>query len=162
MSTTEISAAQAAERLGLTQQAIGQWAAKPGAPVRKAGTRVYVAWPAFARWREERLTAQAREEASGGDYEKERTRKMAAEATIAEYELAKLQGSMVTVEDSAKALGRILDLLMARLRAMPPRLGHLGHDAEEAIEAEIESLIEELHSFDEDVLEEPAGEAVAA
>jgi phage terminase Nu1 subunit (DNA packaging protein) len=161
MKNEEISATDAASRLGLTAQAIGQWTAKSGAPARREGARVFVQWPAFARWREEQLIAKAREEERSGDYERERTRKMAAEASIAELELAKLQGELVTVTDYGEALGRVLDRLTARLRALPLRLSHIGTDAETAAEAEIERVITELNAFDEDVLDEPAHDDAA-
>ncbi|WP_434480976.1 hypothetical protein [Gemmatimonas sp.] len=150
---TEISASQAAERLGLTAQAIGQWSAKPDAPVRREGARVFVRWPAFARWREAHLVEQAKREAStDGDFEQHRTRKMAAEASLAEITLAKEQGQLVSVDDYGEALGRVLDVCMARLRALPPRMGHHGPDVERDLEREIEDIVNNLHSWDGDAL----------
>ena len=60
----EESAATAARYLGLTAQAVGMWAKRPGAPARVDGKRVWVQWPAFARWREEELCRQRVEEAT--------------------------------------------------------------------------------------------------
>jgi phage terminase Nu1 subunit (DNA packaging protein) len=161
--TDEIRAAEAAARLGLTAQAIGQWAAKSGAPVRKDGTALWLKWPAFARWREEQQVKNALAElAPTVSLDEARTRKALAEAELAELDVAKARGEFVSVADFEAALARVLDRLMARLRAMPLRLSHLGVDAETAAEAEIERVITELHGFDEDVLDEPADEAKEA
>lgn len=155
----EISATQAADRLGLTKQAIGLWCAKPGAPVRKEGTRVFVRWPDFARWREQELQASAkRDEPEAGSFA---DRRRAAEARLAEIQmerdeiaLARERGEVVAVADYEAALGTVLDRLVARLRGLPARLEHLGPEAEAAVEAEAERLIEELQGWDEDVVEE--------
>ncbi len=159
--TGEISAAEAARRLGLTDQAVGQWAAKPGAPVRRQGTRVYVRWPDFARWREQELVAGAKKEAPAGSNAERRSAAEARSAEIAlelrEIELAERLGQVVAVEDYGRALGTILDQLSARLRGLGPRLARFGPEVEAAVEAEAERVITELHAWDDDVLdEEPA------
>lgn len=165
----EISAAQAAERLGLTKQAIGLWCVKPGAPMRREGTRVYVRWPDFARWREQELVAGAKKTAPEGSFVE---RRQAADARAAEIqmelgeiELAEKRGEVVAVADYEQALARVLDRLTARLRAMPVRLSHLGPEVEAAAEAETERVVKELNGFDEDVVddtESDAGEDLAA
>ena len=154
-----ITAVQAAERLGLTAQAVGQWASRPGAPVVKDGTRVYVQWPGFARWREQELVRQAKAEAAPTvSLDEARTRKALAEAELAEMDLAVRRGDLVGVSDYEAALARVLDRLMARLRAMPVRLAHLGDECEAAVEAEVEAVIVELSQMDEDVVDEPPPE----
>ena len=55
----EIPSAEAAKRLCVTQQALGMWTNRPGAPVRRDGTRVWVRWPEFMRWREQELVRVA-------------------------------------------------------------------------------------------------------
>jgi hypothetical protein len=147
----EIRLTEVAKRLGMTVQGAGQWAARPGAPVRKDGTAVWCSWPAFARWREDELVA----EAMPGDLDALRARKLAAEARMAEIDLAQREGEVVLVADYSKALGRVLDLLMSRLRSLPISLSaQLGPDAESAAEVEVERIIVELAAFDEDVLED--------
>ncbi len=152
----EISAVDAAQRLGMTQQSIGMWCSRPGAPARKQGTRVFVQWPAFARWREGQLVEQGKKEVTGdADFEQHRTRKMAAEAGLAELELAKAQGEFVAVADYEKAIGVVLDHAMARLRAIPVRLSHLGQAVEASAETEVERIVLEMSGFDDDVVEIP-------
>lgn len=103
-----------------------------------------------------------RESAPQVSLDEARTRKALAEAELAELEVAKARGEFVSVADYETALGRVLDTLTARLRAMPVRLGHFGGDVEEALEAEVESVIVELSQMDEDVIDEPADEAKEA
>lgn len=156
---TEVSASQAAERLGLTKQAIGLWCAKPGAPVRKEGTRVFVRWPDFARWREQELQAAAKKpEAEQGSLADRRAEAETRAAEIAlaraELALARDRGEVVSVADFGAALGRALDLVVGRVRAMPSQLEHLGPEVERAVEAEAERIIAELQAFDTDVIDE--------
>jgi hypothetical protein len=160
--TGEITLTDAANRLHMTQQGLGQWTARPGAPIRKDGTRVWVQWPAFMRWREQELVRVAVKDANPGDLDSARTRKANAEAELAEIEVAKARGEVVSVADYEAALARVLDRLTARLRALPVRLAHLGSDAEAAAEAEAERIVVELSTFDEDVIDEPEPAKVAA
>ncbi len=157
-----ITAAEAARRLGLTAQAIGLWAAKPGAPCTKENTRVVVRWPDFARWREDVLIAnatsalrerlaKASDQQPGGD---PIVRKQLADATKAEIEVALLERSVVPVDD-AEAV--IVDLL-TRLRhgllsfprtAAPKILGAKSmQDLEYRLDAEIRRLMEVLSAPD--------------
>lgn len=91
-----------------------------------------------------------------------RTRKALAEAEMVEIEVARARGEVVSVEDSAKVLGTVLDRLTARLRALPVRLAHLGELVEQEAEAEAELIIAELSEFSGDVLAEPDHEDKAA
>jgi len=149
----EILASECARRLGITQQSVGAWAVRPGAPARADGTNVYVQWPAFARWREQERVRQAKEEAAPLSLIEAQTRRAVAQAKEAELDLAEREGQLVTVADYETALGRLLDRLMARLRAVPVRLAHHGPEVEAALEREVETMIVELSAFDEDVLE---------
>lgn len=161
----ELSVTEVAEKLGISYQAVGVWAAKPGAPTRSAGTKVWLKWPAFARWREQQMVETARREASPTvSLDEARTRKALAEAELAEIELAKARGEVVALSDYEAALGRILDRLSARLRALPVRLLHLGPEVETAAESEAERIVEELHAWNEDVVEDtptPAAQEAA-
>ena len=158
----EISAGEASKRLGMTAQAIGQWCSRPGAPARRIGQRVWVRWPDFARWREQELVRQARADAAPVSLDDARARKANAEAELAELDVAKARGEWVSVADYERALGRILDIEVARLRALPVRLAYLGQAVEAAAEAEIERVIVEMSAFDEDVADEPAAAERAA
>lgn len=158
-----MSATQAAERLGITAQAIGMWARRPGAPVRFEGRRTWLEWPAFARWREAELLAEATRDAQPRSLEEARIRKALAEAELAEIEVAKSRGEYVAVEDYERAVGVVLDRVTARLRSLPPRLERFGVEVESVLEREIEAVIAEMHAEDQDVVDESpdAGEVSA-
>ena len=158
----EITLADAASRLHMTGQGIGQWTARPGAPIRKDGQRVFVQWPAFMRWREQELVRVAVKDANPVDFETARTRKASADAELAEIEVAKARGDVVSVADYEAALGRILDREMARLRALSVRLAHLGPAVEDAVEREVEQIIVEMSHYDDDVIDEPEPARAAA
>ncbi len=145
--------------MGLTVQSVGAWAKQSGAPVSADGKRYQVLWPAFARWRESELLKRARLDAAPGDYDRERTRKMAADASLSELQLAKERGALVTIDDYSDALGRVLDLLTARLRATPVRFSHFSTEVEAFAEAEVERIIVEMAEFDDDILPEPEEQA---
>ena len=146
----EITLTEAARRLGLSVQATGMWARKPNAPARAEGRSVWVQWPAFARWREAELIAAA----LPGDVDALRAEKLKVEIDHARLALARDQGQLVTVADYERALGIMLDRLVARLRALPVRLAHLGDAVEEEADREIEALLTELRTMDEDALPE--------
>lgn len=120
------------------------------------GTRVWVQAAAFLRWREKELVFQAIKELTPTvSLDEARTRKALAEAEMVEIEVAKARGEVVSIEDSAKVIGTVLDRLTARLRALPVRLAHLGELVEQAAESEAELIIAELSEFGDDVLPEP-------
>jgi transcriptional regulator len=130
----------------------------PGAPVRRDGASVFVRWPDFRIWREERLSKR-KEPAADTEKDSAFKRRAIAEARNAEIAqarneiaLAKELAEVVSVDDYGAALGTILDRLSARLRAMGVRLSHLGPEAESAIEDEAERIIDELSHWDDDVL----------
>lgn len=150
----EISATEMAKRLAITPQALSAWTKRSGAPVRVEGRRVWCRDGAFQRWREEQMVALAGQEAQPTDLDAARARKANADAEVSELALAKARGQMVTVEDYGEAMGRMLDILVARLRAMPSLLSGYGIEVEQAVEKEVEDLILELHNFDQDVLPE--------
>lgn len=144
----EIALSEAATRLGLTLQAAGMWARRAGAPARADGRRVWVAWPAFARWREQALI----EAAMPNDIDVLRGERLRLEIETARLELAKRQGLFVTVDDFGRAFGVILDRLVARARALPVRLAHLGDVVEAEAEREVEAMLTELRELTDDVL----------
>lgn len=157
--TGEILLAEAARKLELTSQGVGQFAAKPGAPVRKAGARVYVRWPEFMRWREQELCRQAVAEATktlreqldratgtpGGD---PMLRKMTADARKAEIDVELLERSVIKVADAESVIEKLLTDLRAQLIPFPrtaaPKL--LGaktiHELEQRLDSEVQRVME--------------------
>ena len=151
-----ITSAEAARSLRMTPQSLSAWTKRPEAPVRVDGTRVWVRDPDLFRWRDETLKRPARAAlAPTLSLAEARTRKALAEAELAELEVAKSRGEFVAVADYEKALARILDQEMARLRALSVRLAHLGPEAEAAVETEVERMVNEMAEYDSDVVDEP-------
>jgi hypothetical protein len=154
----EILASDVAERLGLTAQAIGQWTIKPGAPVRRDGTRVYVRYPEFARWREQELARQAAEDATRGLRQQlERIqegdpafRKLQGEARKIEIEVELLERSVVRTEDALGQVEKLLTDLRAALVPFPRTAASklIGAksvlDMEQRLHAEVVRLMDTL------------------
>jgi hypothetical protein len=103
----EILASEAAKHLGLTAQSIGQWTIKPGAPVRRVGTRVFVRWPEFARWRERELVQTAVRENAGPDLAAAVLRKAVADARRAELAADRQAGELAPVSEMDAAVERL-------------------------------------------------------
>jgi len=106
----------------MTPQALGRWASRPGAPVELVKGKPWCVWPDFPKWRDAETAAQIRKESSPGDFEEARTRKMAAEAELAEMELARERGELVAVVDVGARLARVLERVRARFVAFPGKL----------------------------------------
>lgn len=122
----EVSATECARHLALTQQAVGMWASRPGAPVRKSGTRVWIRFQDFARWREQELIRTETEklrtqiaEATAVDGGHPAMRKLMAEARKAEIEVALLERSVVRVDEALGEMERVFTELRNGLLPFP-------------------------------------------
>lgn len=119
----------------MTAQALGRWTDRPGAPVELVKGRPQCIWPDFPKWREAELLRKEREAAAPGDLKEAQTRKMAAEAELAEMELATARGAMVAVTDVAGRLAKILERVRSRFVAVPGKLAPRLVGVETAMEA---------------------------
>ena len=163
MSERWISLNQLAEETGLAVRTLQYIRAQePAVLVTRQRKAMEYRQPDCAIALRKREAEKAVTEANPGDLDTARTRKANAEAELAEIEVAKARGEVVSVADYEAALARVLDRLTARLRAMPVRLAHLGTDAELAAETEAERIVVELAAFDEDVIDEPEPAKAAA
>ena len=163
--TRWVSMAQLADEVGLVSRTLQLIRAKePSVLVyRERGSRVEYKQPDCAIALRNREAEKVRREAAPAvSLDEARTRKALAEAELAEMEVARARGETVSIADYEAALGRLLDRLTARLRAVPVRLSHLGVEVEAAAEAEAERVVVELSQFDEDVLDEPTDAAQVA
>lgn len=155
-----------AAEVGLTTRALSLIRGEPGVLSWRTDARgrtVYRQPDCSISLRAREAARARRQSAPTVTLDEARTRKALAEAELAELEVAGARGEVVAIADYEAALGRILDRLCARLRAVPVRLAHLGPEVEAAAEAEAERIVEELHAWDEDVVEvaEPPVEAPA-
>ncbi len=90
----------------------------------------------------------------GSTYDVERTRKMAADARIAEIELRKVEGELVIAEEVVDAWTSVVGAVKARLLSIPTKAAPIVANETEAGECQIilEDLInealEELSNYD--------------
>jgi phage terminase Nu1 subunit (DNA packaging protein) len=106
------------------------------------------------RWREERA---AQGNGTPTDYLEAQTRKMAAEAELAEIKLAKERGDAVSIRDTEKAWSNIMVNFRAKMLTLPQRLAPIlvGQSNERAIagmlKEEIYQALDELSRMTVDV-----------
>lgn len=87
-------------------------------------------------------------------YDEARTRKVAAEAEIAELELAKVRGELALVQDVVKAWQDVLAALKAKLLALPTKMGPMlaaetdAGDIQRQIEDQLRECLNELSNYD--------------
>ena len=90
----------------------------------------------------------------GSTYDVERTRKMAADARIAEIELRKVEGELVVAEEVVDAWTGVVGAVKARLLSIPTKAAPIVANENQAGECQIilEDLInealEELSNYD--------------
>ena len=90
----------------------------------------------------------------GGTYDQARTRRVNAEAQIAELELAKVKGELVVAEDVVKAWEDILGAIKGKLLSIPSKAAPIVASENDAGKCQIicEDLInealEELSNYD--------------
>jgi len=87
-------------------------------PTKKTGKGHLYAWPECGEWYIEDIRRQERDTAPPDETEA-RTRKLVAEAAMSEYELERLEGRMITVEDAQAEVRRSDERVRARLLAVP-------------------------------------------
>lgn len=154
-----IGVAEAAYRLGMTDQAVRMWGAKPGAPVIYERGRQQYVWPDFARWYREQLGRDRRAERPR-DLEEAKVRKLAAEAERAELELAKARGEVLPIAAVVALVRAAYDVVRARLVALPARLAPevLGlervRDAVPVIERAVDEILRSLAEDRQTAVEE--------
>lgn len=142
---------EAAERLGISAQALGMWMKRPGAPVEVAGKKSYCLWPDFPRWREKELDKQARAESRQEDRPTELNdairRRAIAEAVIAELAAAEKERTLLHVGVHEEVVGTFCDRMRGALVNMPSNyavdLERAGVPADQA-QAILERISEDL------------------
>lgn len=98
-------------------------------------------------------------------YDEARTRKVAAEAAIAELELAKVRNELVLVGDVVKAWDDVLSAMKAKLLSLPTKMGPILSPETDAgviqkkLEEQIRDCLDELSNYDP--LSDPSGASIA-
>lgn len=116
MAKKEASQTEIAEILGLTTRQIRNLEGE-GMPHRAEGNRKLYPLPGAVQWYYQREIARA----MPTDFEEAKARKMAAEAALAELELAQAEGRIVTVDDMEKMLSSPLYRLRAKMLSLPSK-----------------------------------------
>ena len=110
---------EATRRLGLTHQAAGTWASRPGAPIEMVAGKRLLVWPDFPRWRDEQLREGAKRELRPSSLEGHRQRREGADADLRELELAERRGQLMRVELHVKTLADAYGRVRAKLVNLP-------------------------------------------
>jgi terminase small subunit / prophage DNA-packing protein len=115
--------------LNVSRGTVDRWL-KQGCPFieradRNRGREWQLSLPDVVEWRERRAVEQAIGDTSKLDIDEARRRKVAAEAALAELELAKQRGQVVSVEVAMQVVGDQLSVCRSRLLSMPNKIGPL-------------------------------------
>lgn len=112
-----LSQSQLAKRLCLSTRQVHNLADE-GMPSVSDGSKRWYEWESCFSWYVEYKQRQS----APADAEEAKARKLAAEARLAELELAAKEGTMVTVEDAAQAVEAKLEGLRSSLVTLPQRI----------------------------------------
>jgi len=126
--------------LGVSTQTVRSWE-RQGMPVLSKTSRGHAAQYNTAeviRWRGEQLTLAAGGDADAMDWEEARRRKTAAEAALAEMDVAQRRGELVEVASVGQLVTEEYATVRANILAMP---GELAPDLEHLTVLEIEELL---------------------
>jgi len=153
-----VSGAEAARRIGITPQAIGLWAAKPGAPVRMTDGKLEYQWPAFARWREQELVGGTRARSNG--LAEAEQRKMTAGARKLELEVAQLEATLMPVSVHERRLRERCEELAGRVKGLNQwvlkiRAARTEDDADRIAEQMEDHLLAALRGAADEIPDEP-------
>jgi hypothetical protein len=139
----EYTVGEAAEALGMSSASVSQWVNRAPPDVwRKAGSKRVLLWPAFPVW----YRAELQKNSAPADLDEARRRKLAAEAELAELQLERERGALLTVADFRRELGDALDLVRSRVTAMTARLAPqvVGLSSVAEAQAAIDPLVREI------------------
>lgn len=135
-----VSQLELASLFGVSVVTVRAWQRK-GLPVLEKGGRgkpsIYNT-AAVARWREEQAALAASGDTSAMDMDEARRRKTAAEAALAEMDLAIRRGEYVLIEEVGAAVEAEYATIRANFSSMP---GDISGDLEHLRASEIEELL---------------------
>jgi phage terminase Nu1 subunit (DNA packaging protein) len=149
---------ETAALLGVTRQSVDRWM-KAGCPyVERADPRTGKQWqlslPDVVAWREKRAVEAAVGDTSKLDLEEAKRRKTAAEAALAELELAKRRGDVVAIADVVAVIGDQFTACRARLLSVAHKTGPLVAPVTDTVECvtlidqSIREALDELAGYD--------------
>jgi hypothetical protein len=136
-----------------------------GMPHEKRAKKSYIPMPAGRVWYTEYLVQKGRKQVTPTSLDEARQRKEAAQAEMAELDLAKARDELMTASEFARVLGDAFARARARLQNLAPRIAGtvLGAETITEAQARIEPLVreamEELRRAED--VPEPAEEEAA-
>jgi hypothetical protein len=145
-----VSAAEVVQRLGVSKNLVSYMAREEGAPCDHHGWR----WPETMHWFIRREKARGRPAGGGEGASLARDRLETARAEMAELELAKLRGELMTLEQYDTVVGGAFARVRARLLNLPGKFAGEGEmkAREELLELAqrlIDEALEELATGDD-------------
>jgi hypothetical protein len=114
----ELSAKEAAENLGMTDVSVGEWGAKPNAPVVMRGGRRYYVWPDFPVWVRNELKRNREKPEAIAEIERQ-TKQVDLE--LKQIELDREKGTSHRDGVCLAAFGQTLNRVRALLQTLPGR-----------------------------------------
>lgn len=135
-----------------------------GCPHEKNGRRIFVPMPAGRVWLHNYLVEKGKRQAAPTSIDDARRRRAAAEAELAELELAEKRAELMTVSDFTKIVAEGFGRARARLQNLAPRAAAVSFGAQSIPEAQarIEPLVvevlDELRAADDVPVEPEADE----
>jgi len=134
-----------ASYLSLTTRQVSNLTERGMPSVSDKGRRLFDVAACFAWYRDQKV-AEAVADAGPNTLDAQRTRKTAAEARLAELELARLEGQMVTVEEAGRVLDKMLDQLRSVLLSFTSRNAHklVGRKSIPEVSAILDTAVHEL------------------
>lgn len=139
--------------LGVAENTLTTWQKQIGFPIKSVGagrTGSEYDTAEVIAWIKKREVDNLMANSASIDIEEAKRRKIAAEAGLAELELAKEQGSVVLIEDVAAKVGEQFQNLRAKLLAIPTKAATLVFTAKDVTEAKLileTSILETLNEL---------------
>lgn len=149
---TEVGLHEAAVILGRNVTTLKAWF-NIGCPVIERGGKSKkwkISPAAVIAWREEKVAQDAMGDTRSLDIDEARRRKVAAEAALAEMDVAQKRGELIEVEQIAELVGEEYANVRAKLLAIPVKLAPLMigiedlNEARDMIEQSVTEAMEEL------------------
>lgn len=158
MAEQTFSLTEVAALLGKHRNTISKWIGQGCPYVEKAdrdrGKEWQLSLPAVMDWREKYAVEQAVGDTSKLDIDEARRRKTVAEAALAELELSKQRGEVVSLEVVSTVVGDQLSACKARLVAIPTKVAPVlvsvtdVTECRDIIDAAVREALNELSGYD--------------
>lgn len=121
-----VSLTQLSELFGVSRTVVGTWVKKGCPYVQRADREKRIQWlfdtADVLAWREQQAAINAVGDSDTLEIQEARRRKMAAEAALAELNLAKLRGDAVSIDHIEKVWSDIVATFRAKMLVLPARI----------------------------------------